>query len=309
MVEQRIENPRVGGSIPSLATIFFLSNYPMGNAMPDSVKQSLTSAAVQLGSRLDAEVLLCHVLTKPRAWLFAHDTDPLSATQVERFQQLIKRRLTGEPIAYLVGEREFYGRDFSVTPAVLIPRPETELLVELTLELDLPDTAQIADIGTGSGCIGLTLTAERPGWTISLCDLSDEALQVAASNSQRLGLDARTQCLHGDLLDALPNGQSLHAIVSNPPYIADGDHHLEQGDLRFEPAMALSSGTDGLDTLKRLVNQSPQYLLPGGWLLMEHGYDQAAAVRELLKASGFSQIASHRDLAGIERVTLGRAFC
>ncbi len=272
--------------------------------MPSTLKQCVQFGLQRIGSRLESELLLCHALGKPRTWLFAHGEDSLPDSAFARFEALLARRQEGEPLAYILGQREFYGRDFHVDPAVLIPRPETELLVDLTLGLNLPDNAKVADIGTGSGCIGLSLAAERPGWLVWLCDLSADALEVAGKNARKLGLEQGTRLAQGDLLAALPDGQRVHAIVSNPPYVAAGDHHLAQGDLRFEPSLALSSGPDGLGTLRRLVNDSRGHLAPGGWLLLEHGFDQAPAVRLLLQTAGFIRVASHRDLAGIERVTL-----
>ncbi|MGY6629876.1 MAG: peptide chain release factor N(5)-glutamine methyltransferase [Wenzhouxiangella sp.] len=272
--------------------------------MPSTLKQWIQRAQQRLDSRLEGELLLCHLLDKPRSWLFAHSDEALPESLAPALEALLERRVQGEPLAYLLGQREFYGREFLVNPHVLIPRPETELLVELTLGLNLPDTACLADIGTGSGCIGLTLAAEQPDWSVWLCDLSAEALEVAWANRQALGLDDRVQLARGDLMVALPDKQRFHAIVSNPPYVAIGDEHLDQGDLRFEPAMALSSGADGLDTIRRLIVEAPDYLLPGGWLLIEHGYNQAANVRDLFAQAGYRDISSHRDLAGIERVTL-----
>ncbi|MGY6587626.1 MAG: peptide chain release factor N(5)-glutamine methyltransferase [Wenzhouxiangella sp.] len=274
--------------------------------MPSTLKQCVQFGLQRIGSRLESELLLCRALEKPRTWLFSHGEDPLPASAFACFEALLARRHAGEPLAYILGQREFYGREFSVNPAVLIPRPETELLVDLTLKLGLPDNAKLADIGTGSGCIGLTLAAEQPTWALWLCDLSADALAVAEANRVALGLTGQVELSSGDLLAALPAALRFHAITSNPPYVAEGDRHLEQGDLRFEPSMALSSGADGLDIIRRLAQGADNHLVPGGWLLMEHGFDQAEAVRALLEENDFQNIASHRDLAGIERVTLGK---
>ena len=274
--------------------------------MPSTLKQSVQFGLQRIGSRLESELLLCLVLEKPRTWLFSHGDDPLPDSTFARFEALLARRHEGEPLAYILGQREFYGRDFIVNPAVLIPRPETELLIDLALGLDLPDNPKVADIGTGSGCIGLSLAAERPAWSVWLSDISADALKVAEENARMLGLAQRVHLSRDDLLAALPAGQQFDVIVSNPPYVAEGDSHLDQGDLRFEPPTALSSGADGLDIIRRLVKGADNHLVPGGWLLMEHGFDQAEAVRALLEENRFQGIASHCDLAGIERVTMGR---
>lgn len=273
------------------------------------LRRHLRHAADALGSRLEAELLIAKALSRPRAWLLAHGEFIPDARECARIAWLLEHRAGGMPIAYLLGEREFYARAFRVGPDVLIPRPETEHLVEFALGLALPAAARIADIGTGSGCIGLTLAAERPGWQVTATDICAKALAVAAANRSALGLEERVELLPGDLFDALDDardGPRFHLIVSNPPYVAHGDGHLHKGDLRFEPGTALVAGRDGLAVLGRLAAGAPARLRPGGWLALEHGHDQAPAVRALLADHGFGEIVSVPDLAGIERVTAGR---
>jgi release factor glutamine methyltransferase len=247
-----------------------------------------------------------HVLNVSRAWLLAHDDAVLDATQETAYADLLQRRLHGEPLAYLLGEREFYGLMFKVTPATLIPRPETELLVELALErIPQQSTPRILDLGTGSGAIALSIAHARPHSLVLACDASAAALSVARENAQRLNCSNAT-FQQSDWYAALAD-QRFDLIVSNPPYVAAHDPHLQQGDLRFEPLSALASGDDGLTDIRRIVAQARAHLEPGGWLLLEHGYDQADAVRELLLAAGVSAVFSARDLAGIERCSGGRA--
>lgn len=275
-----------------------------GRPTPKTVDQALADARRALGSRLEADLLASRALGQPRSWLYAHGNDPVDAAKLSVFERLVTERQSGKPIAQLCGSREFYGREFVIDEHVLIPRPETELLVDLALALPLPDQARVCDVGTGSGCIAVTLAAERPRWRVTAIDCSDEALAVAGHNRDRL-CPARVELLCGDLLEAVGD-QHFDLIVSNPPYVAADDPHLERGDLRFEPRHALAAGADGLDVIRRLVSQAPDRLVAGGWLLIEHGHDQAAAVRALLDSAGFASVESRRDLAGIERVTLGR---
>ena len=253
-------------------------------------------------TRLDAQLLLLHALERPhqRAWLIAHDRDALVPEAAIHFAGLCERRLAGEPVAYLCGEKEFFGLRLKVDARVLVPRPETETLVEWALSLNLPPAARVIDLGTGSGAIALALKQARPGWQITAVDASEAALQVAQSNGQALGLAVAWQA--GDWL-AQASGP-FELIVSNPPYIAEGDPHLPA--LRHEPRMALSSGPQGLDALRTLIAQAPARLAEGGWLLLEHGYDQAEAVRSLLHAAGLSEPQSRLDLAGIERCSGAR---
>lgn len=279
---------------------------------PSSIQQHLREARTALASslsleaneaRLEAQILMQHALGASRAWLIAHEQDGIPDEQRLLFEALLQRRLSGEPIAYILGSREFYGLDFLVTPATLIPRPDTELLVELALER-LPQQGRVLDLGTGSGAIALSIAHARPDAEVTALDASEEALEVARGNSRRLNL-ANVRLLHSDWFSAL-NTARFDLIVSNPPYVAAGDPHLTQGDLRFEPASALASGPDGLDDIRRIINDAASHLKPGGWLLFEHGYDQAAKVRALLEASGYEAIFSARDLAGIERASGGR---
>ncbi len=256
-------------------------------------------------ARLEAQILFSHGLGVNRAWLIGHDRDALTPEQIARVERLLERRLAGEPVAYLLGEREFYGRPFQVTPDVLIPRPDTELLVELALE-HLPPGAplNVLDIGAGSGAITISLALERPACRVTAVDVSAAALDVARRNAETLRADV--EFLVSDGFTALPS-RRFHLIASNPPYIAAADPHLRQGDLRFEPSQALASGADGLDLIRRLATDAPNHLEPGGWLLLEHGWNQAEAVRGLLQTAGFRAVFSARDLAGHERVTGGIA--
>lgn len=253
----------------------------------------------------DAELLLAHALGASRSWLFAHAADPLPGDLAIRFEALVARRAAGEPVAYLVGRRGFWSLDLVVTPDTLIPRPETELLVELALEHLPPATPlRVADLGTGSGAIALSLARERPHARVVATDASHAALVVARANAQRNQL-GNVEFRAGDWCAPLGDAR-FDLIASNPPYIAEGDHHLAQGDLRFEPRGALASGRDGLDAIRRIVRDAPAHLLGGGWLLLEHGYDQGDAVRTLLHDAGFVDVATRQDLEARDRVTLGR---
>ena len=254
---------------------------------------------------IDARLLLQHVLQRDHAWLAGHRGDAAEPAQIGAFQELVARRQSGEPVAYLLGEREFFSRSFIVSPAVLIPRPETELLVELALAHAPPgDACRVLDLGTGSGIVAITLACERPHWQVDAVDLSPDALQVAQTNAERLG--ARLRLRQSNWYSALTADERFALIVSNPPYIEAGDPHLQQGDLRFEPQLALTDEADGLSCIRQIVTGTLHHLQPGGWLLFEHGYDQAASCRQLLDQAGFVQVSSASDLAGIERVTLGQ---
>ena len=254
--------------------------------------------------RLEVRMLLEHALGKPRAWLLAHDTDPAPAVAAELYRALAERRLAGEPMAYLLGEREFMGHPFRVTSDVLIPRPDTELLVETAIEaLSGTPGPTVLDLGTGSGAIAVSVALARPQAVVSATDRSAAALAVATDNAGRLG--ARVRFLQGDWFGALPAGERFDLIVSNPPYIDSADPHLQQGDLRHEPRGALTDDADGLSALARIAADAPGWLKPGGALWMEHGWDQAEAVRNLLRAAGLTRVASRRDLAGIERISGG----
>ncbi|MFU8831774.1 MAG: peptide chain release factor N(5)-glutamine methyltransferase [Wenzhouxiangella sp.] len=261
-------------------------------------------ATGKLGSTLEADLIAEAVLGRPRAWLIAHGDVRPEPEMLQAMQAMLQRRQAGEPMAYITGSREFYGREFQVSPAVLIPRPETEHLVEFALGLGLSDTTRVADIGTGSGCIILTLAAERPGWECCGTDVSTDALAVASRNRKHLGLE-RVKLVRGDALEPLA-GQTFDLIVSNPPYIGADDPHLQQGDLRHEPEIALATNGDGLEVIKRLITGAPALLAPGGWLAVEHGYDQADQVRKLFTQTGYPEIHQIRDLAGIERICAGK---
>ena len=252
----------------------------------------------------EARLLLCHQLGCAPAWLEAHRDDPLNAVQSAAFESLIVRRAAGEPVAYLYGTREFYGRDFSVSPAVLIPRPETELLVELALKkVKGAARPRILDLGTGSGCIAITLALELPQAQLSASDVSAAALAVASENGRRLGASVRF--VESDWFAAF-GAEQFDVVVANPPYVSANDPHLTQGDLRHEPITALQSGVDGLAAIRQILAHAPEHLQPGGWLLLEHGYDQASSVAGLLAVAGLEVIEQHRDLARIVRVSGGR---
>ncbi|HEX7648001.1 MAG TPA: peptide chain release factor N(5)-glutamine methyltransferase [Noviherbaspirillum sp.] len=251
---------------------------------------------------LESRILLGKALQLSRIQLITQSERVLNDDETRSATELIRRRLAGEPIAYIVGEREFYGLAFHVTPDVLIPRPETELLVELALNR-MPERSSVLDLGTGSGAIAVAIAHARADAKVTAVDANTAALVIAERNARRHGANVRF--LQSDWYGALGN-EHFNLIVSNPPYIANGDLHLSQGDLRFEPVDALTDHNDGLSALRIIINGANERLAPGGWLLMEHGYDQSAAVRALLASSEFAEVQSWADLAGIERVTGGR---
>jgi release factor glutamine methyltransferase len=277
---------------------------PMNTSGAPVLDALLRDAALRIG-HTDAHWLLCHALDRDGAWLMAHGRDPADARVQATFAALVERRAAGVPVAYLTGRRGFWSFDLEVDDAVLIPRPETELLVELALQRLAADAPlRIADLGTGSGAIALAIAHERPQTQVHAVDASADALAVATRNAARLGL--HNVALHqGDWFGPLA-GLRFDLVASNPPYIADGDPHLGEGDLRFEPALALSSGADGLDAIRRIVHEAPMHLAAGGWLLLEHGWDQGDAVRALLQGAGFLEVETQRDLEGRDRVSLGR---
>jgi release factor glutamine methyltransferase len=269
------------------------------------VQAGATVAQLQVQSLLDPldnRILLCHALGLTRVGLITQSERTLTGDEAQRFNALVQRRLHGEPIAYIVGQREFYGLPFNVSPAVLIPRPDTELLVELALERLAP-RGKVLDMGTGSGAIAVAIAHSRPDAAVTALDVSVPALDIARGNAALN--QANVRFLHSDWYSAV-QGERYGLIVSNPPYIVAGDRHLSEGDLRFEPQGALTDQADGLTCLRTIMAGAPAHLEPGAWLLMEHGYDQAEAVRALLSAQGYTEVQSWRDLGGIERVSGGR---
>ncbi len=255
-------------------------------------------------ANFEANLLCQHVLNVNRAWLISHERDALEPNQQVGFEALLQRRLNGEPMAYILGSRDFYGLQLKTTPATLIPRPDTETLVEAALaKIPHDSNFQILDLGTGTGAVALAIASQRPQTKVIAVDASLEALKVAAQNTQSLNL-SNVRLIESNWFSALVS-EKFDVIVSNPPYIAQDDEHLKQGDLRFEPLSALASGVDGLDDIRKIIQDAPDYLNPNGWLMLEHGYDQAEAVAALLKARGFSQIAHAKDIAGTLRVTFG----
>ena len=313
------------------------SSAPAGPSLDDLIRHS------QL-PRAEARRLLAYLTGQPLTWFMAHGDDPADPDIATRFQALAKRRRAGEPLAYLLGQQEFYGRPFAVSPAVLIPRADTETLVETALEQLARLRRQrcavplsLLELGTGSGIIAITLALEAPDTEAHAVERSPEALAVAQQNAKALGAD-RIHWHAGSWWQALANATGSHEatenaataaqttspitarqgrptepparrfdlIVSNPPYIAANDHHLQQGDLRFEPPQALAAGPDGLDDLRIIIGGAPAHLSPGGWLLLEHGYDQEAPVQALLRDAGFAEVFTRRDLAGQPRVSGGR---
>ena len=290
-----------------------------------SIKTTLSSAAALLNTEeatLEAQLLLQHALNVNRAWLIAHEYDalqpnapghPLSNSPSEFdspcihavFEALLRRRLNGEPIAYILGYREFYGLKLKVTPDTLIPRPDTETLVDAALaKISQDQPYQILDLGTGTGAIALAVAHNRPQTFVTAVDASVGALKIAKENAQNLNI-TNIKFVQSDWFGALQN-EKFDLIVTNPPYIEQNDVHLTQGDLRHEPITALASGHDGLDDIRQIIVHAPQHLNPHGWLMLEHGYNQAESVATLLKQAGFTEVGHALDLAGIQRVTLGR---
>lgn len=309
-----------------------------------NIKTTLADASSKLGAdaaTLESRFLLQHVLNVNHAWLIAHADDTLTLEQHAAFEKLLLRRINGEPIAHILGAREFFGLNLKVTPDTLIPRPDTETLVEAALDKisqseinphtsfprkresseiekmdsrlrgsdessDHIETTQpfhVLDLGTGTGAIALAIAKQRPQATVTAVDFSEGALGVARENAKNLAIPKVT-FIQSNWFSAL-NNQRFDMIVSNPPYIAENDPHLTQGDVRFDPKSALTSGADGLDDIRHIITHAPQHLRPNGWLMLEHGYDQALAVAELLAQAQFSQIGHRLDLAGIQRVTFG----
>jgi len=258
-------------------------------------------------ARLDIELLLAAAIGKSRSYLHTWPERIVSSEAAQTFANYLQRRRAGEPVAYILGQQGFWNLDLEVAPHTLIPRPETELLVETAMLLQPTEQARVLDLGTGTGAIALALASERRQWQVTAVDRVAEAVALAERNRQRLQLD-NARVLASHWFSAL-DGQRFELIISNPPYIAAEDPHLVAGDVRFEPSSALVAGHDGLDDLRQIIAEAPTHLVDGGWLLLEHGYDQAAAVRELLARHGFEQIESRLDLNGHERITLGRLPC
>lgn len=276
--------------------------------MSDTVGGLLGEAARNLAdleeAEREAQVLLGHALKASRAWLSAHGEDHVPAGNAGQFREYVRRRLAGEPIAYLVGRREFYGLDLSVTPAVLIPRADTETLVDAALQMIAPDArVEVLDLGTGSGCVAIAIAHERRAAKVTAVDNSVSALGIARENAKARGV--QVEFILSDWFDSLQR-RRFDCIVSNPPYVALGDPHLAQGDLRFEPSPALVAGRDGLDAIRRIVRAAACYVREGGWLMFEHGHDQSAPCLDLMRNAGFSEIFSRPDLAGLPRVAGGR---
>ena len=296
------------------------------------IRQLLTEARTRPGpAAADAPLLLAHVLEKPLTWIYAHPEEAVSSALAGRFRQLLARRAAGEPLAYLTGAKEFWSLKLKVTPHTLVPRPETELLVELALALGdglepphpnpLPEGeganhssppgrgaggegTNVLDLGTGSGAIAVAIAHERPQWRLTASDLSTAALAVAQENARNLGLH-NLRFLQGRWYDPLPAEARFHLILSNPPYVAEGDPQLLADGVGHEPLSALAAGPEGLDELRTIVQGAPAHLAPGGWLLVEHGAGQGEAVRRLFRQAGLDKVETRRDLAGNDRVTLG----
>lgn len=264
-------------------------------------KQQLTSVADN--PALEADILLAHVLQKSRSYLHAWPEKEVTEEQEKQFNEFLKRRLNNEPIAHITGRKEFWSLEFDVTKDTLIPRPETELLVEIVLELIKTPEAKIADLGTGSGAIALSIAHEHPTWQIYAIDISDNVLQIARNNAQRFGLKNVSFCL-SNWCTALPCAD-FDVIVSNPPYIAENEWNDYANGLQYEPLSALVSGADGLDAIREISRSAKHHLKARGYLLIEHGFGQAQAVREIFLADGYSDIRSFKDLLGHERATLG----
>ena len=276
-----------------------------------TIKQCLDQAQQKLPnsqdtpSKLEAEILLAFVLEKPRSFLYTWPEQTVEAAQLARFNELVERRSLGEPIAYITGTREFWGLSLKVTPDTLIPRPETERLVEIALShIPVNEAWHVADLGTGSGAIALAIASERRNANVDASDISESAISVARENASKLAL--KNVHFHVGRWFVAFNSPQFNIIISNPPYVADQDPHLTQGDLRFEPMHALSSGVDGLNDIREIIKTAKEHLLIGGWLLLEHGYDQGNAVIDLFEQSGYSEVQCFQDYGDHERATIGR---
>ena len=277
-------------------------------AMPLAIAELIQQAQQRLShsdsARLDAELLLAKVLDKPRSYLLTWPERQVSLEQQQQFEQLLSAREQGQPVAYLLGQREFWSLSLAVNDSTLIPRPETEHLVEAVLALQLPKQARVVDLGCGTGAIALALKSERPQWQITAVERDARALALAQHNAEQLGLVL--EFCASDWFSALPVAQQFDVVVSNPPYIDAADPHLQQGDVRFEPRSALVAEQHGLADLAQLIAQAPSYLRSGGWLLLEHGWQQGAAVRQLFEQQGYKQVSSQHDYAKLERISSGQ---
>ena len=272
-----------------------------------TIRETLVAAQNRLNSdspRLDAEVLLLHVLKKPRVYLYSHDDDLLTTGQRKSYAGLLEKRMRGEPIAHILQFREFWSLPLKVTADTLIPRPDTERLVELALSLTMPGQAKVLDLGAGSGAIACALASERKEWSVFAVEQRKAALTVLNQNVAALRL-SNVVVQHSDWFEAVAH-ENFDMIVSNPPYLIDSDPHLSKGDLRFEPYSALASGPDGLRDIKHIAGRAKLYLRQRGWLLLEHGYDQGQAVRSLMRGEGYAEVVTEKDLGGNDRVTYGQ---
>ncbi|MFZ5722287.1 MAG: peptide chain release factor N(5)-glutamine methyltransferase [Pseudomonadota bacterium] len=274
----------------------------VGQLLLSATRRLAQSPSAADTPRLDAELLIMRLLGVDRAWLYAHPEAALPAAVAAAFDTLVDARERGMPVAYLVGEREFFSRPFRVTPDTLIPRPDTERLVDAVLQLKLPERARVLDLGTGTGALAVTLALECPDWDVTATDIHDATLAVARDNAARLGACVRFAA--GDWFAALPPGDRFDLVVSNPPYIAADDPHLAQGDVRFEPRRALVAADQGLADIARIVNDARGRLHDGGWLIVEHGWTQADAVCDLARAAGYAPVRTLLDLAGRPRALL-----
>ena len=272
----------------------------------EALRRAIELSPVSDSPRLDVELLLSWVLGKERVWLYTWPETELNDAQQAEFERALSRRRKGEPIAHIMGEREFWSLPLYVNASTLIPRPDSERLVELALALtESAPSGRALDLGTGTGALALAFASERPAWGVTALDASTAAIDLARRNARRLGLE-RVRCLHSDWYSALPMDERFELVMSNPPYIADCDPHLNRGDVRFEPRSALVAERQGLADIEHIVNLSPRHLLPGGWLLIEHGWEQGAAVRELFTVRGFRAVRTEQDLNERDRVTLGQ---
>lgn len=272
----------------------------------EALRRAKELTAVSDSPRLDVELLLTRVLSKERVWLYTWPETELNESQQTEFERALSRRRQGEPIAHIIGEREFWSLSLTVNASTLIPRPDSERLVELALDLtDKAPSGRALDLGTGTGALALAFASERPDWAVTALDASTSAVELARHNARRLGLE-RVKCLHSDWYAALNMDDRYDLIMSNPPYIADSDPHLHRGDVRFEPRSALVAERHGLADIEHIVNLSPRHLLPGGWLLIEHGWEQGRAVRDLFAVRGFRAVRTEQDLNERDRVTLGQ---